>query len=95
MERLVRISTIAALGGFRVRIGFTDDSERVVDLEPYLRGPVFEPLRRDPALFAAVQVDPDLGTIVWPNGADIDPDVLYHGRRPASWAEPTSTRADA
>jgi len=37
---------------------------------------VFEPLR-DPAYFAKLRVDPELGTVVWPNGADLDPDVLY------------------
>jgi hypothetical protein len=37
------------------------------------------------ALFRAVRVDPLLGTIVWPNDADIDPDVLRWGLRPASW----------
>jgi len=48
-----------------------------VDLAPYLRGPVFEPLVTDRSLFAAVRVDPECETIVWPNGADMDPDVLY------------------
>ena len=49
----------------------------MVDLATHLsfRG-VFEPLR-DPAYFAQVHVDPDLGTVAWPNGADPDPDVLY------------------
>jgi Protein of unknown function (DUF2442) len=37
---------------------------------------VFEPLR-DATCFAQVRVDPQLGTMVWPNGADLDPDVLY------------------
>jgi hypothetical protein len=37
---------------------------------------VFDPLR-DPAWFAQVRVDPELGTVVWPNGADLDADVLY------------------
>ena len=37
---------------------------------------VFEPLL-DPQVFASVQVSSDLGTIVWPTGADIDPLVLY------------------
>lgn len=37
---------------------------------------VFEPLR-DPAFFAQVRVDPEAGTLVWPNGADLDPLVLH------------------
>ena len=48
-----------------------------VDLEAELWGPVFEPLREDSQLFRQVQVDEELGTIVWPNGADMDPDVLH------------------
>jgi hypothetical protein len=53
------------------------DSSGIVDLGPHLsfRG-VFEPLK-DPAYFAQVRVDPELGSVVWPNGADLDPDVLY------------------
>jgi hypothetical protein len=66
-----------------VRLEFTDGSSRDVDLEKYLKGPVFEPLRTDPVLFSEVMVDPRAGTISWPNGADIDPDVLYHDLEPA------------
>jgi hypothetical protein len=82
------------MDGFSVRLGFTDGTERTLDLDPYLRGPVFEPLRADPKLFGAVRVDPELGTIVWPNGADICPDVLHGGRTPAAWESevPASTR---
>lgn len=53
------------------------------DLEPYLHGQVFAEILSDPAVFASVKVDPDAGTIVWPNGADLAPDVLYDGRRSA------------
>lgn len=80
---MVRIQAVTPLQPYRVILQFTDGSSREIDLDQYLRGPVFEPIRRDPALFAAVQVDAELGTIVWPNGADIDPDVLYHQRQPA------------
>ena len=65
------------LGDYRLHLQFEDGVEGVVNLAPHLsfRG-VFEPLR-DPAYFAQVRVDPQLGTVVWPNGADLDPDVLY------------------
>jgi len=81
---MVRIRGVETLGGFRVRLFLTDGSTREVDLGPYLHGPVFEPVRADAALFRSVRVDGELGTIVWPNGADIDPDVLILGRTPAS-----------
>jgi hypothetical protein len=87
---VIRIRSVEPLDRFRVRLGFTDGSSGEVDLEPYLRGPIFEPLVDDPNLFAAVRVDPECETIVWPNGADMDPDVLYElahtgerDRRPA------------
>jgi len=82
--RPVRIRTVEPLSGYLVRLGLTDGSSKTVDLEPLLRGPIFEALRRDPQQFRAVTVDPRAGTIVWPNGADIDPDVLCEGRTP-SW----------
>ena len=81
---MVRIRGVEPIGGFRVRLFLTDGSNREVDLGPYLNGPVFEAIRTDPAVFVSVRVDAELGTIVWPNGADIDPDVLIHGRTPAS-----------
>jgi len=83
---MVWIRSVSVLEGFNVRLAFSDGVEKVVDLSPLLRGPIFEPLRADPELFRAVRVDEELGTIVWPNGADMDPDVLYGSHRPA-WME--------
>ena len=78
--------------GFTVRLGLTDGSRKVVDLERYLRGPIFESIRSDPAEFARVQVDQRAGTVVWPNGADIDPDVLCEGLAPC-WTTESSLTA--
>jgi hypothetical protein len=87
-RQFVRIQSVEPLEGFRVRLGFTDNTQRVVDLEPYLHGPIFEAIRDDPAVFRSVRVDQRMGTIVWRNGADIDPDVLYYDLAPAWMEEP-------
>ena len=57
---------------------FSDGTRREVDVEGELYGEVFE-LLRDAAYFAKATVDPVLGTVVWPNGADFSPEFLYHG----------------
>jgi hypothetical protein len=74
---LLDIVAAKALGDYRLHLRFEDGAEGVVDLAPHLsfQG-VFEPLR-DPAYFAQFRVDPELGAVAWPNGADLDPDVLY------------------
>jgi len=86
MPRPVRIVTVKPLEGFQVRLEFTDGTAKEVDLQPYLHGPIFEPIRNDLQVFRSVKVDSRMGTIVWDNGADIDPDVLYKGLTPA-WKE--------
>lgn len=83
--KLVRIKSVKPLENFTVRLEFTDGTNREIDLEPFLRGKAFESLRNNPKDFRAVKVDERMGTIVWDNGADIDPDVLYHNLKPA-WA---------
>jgi hypothetical protein len=58
---------------------------------------VFEPLK-DPAYFRRVRLAPESGTIMWPNGADLDADVLYSavtGKPLPNWAEPDSSGLDA
>lgn len=73
------VTEAVPLDGFRVRFTFSDGKKRVLDLEPYLHGPIFDPLRKSRKRFLEFRVDPELGTIAWPNGADICPDVLYWG----------------
>jgi hypothetical protein len=80
---MASVRAVRCLHDFVVELIFADATRKVLDLEPMLRGPIFEPLRRDPRFFRTVRVDPELGTIVWPNGADICPDTLYLGYAPA------------
>jgi len=84
--KLIRIKSVEPLENFTVRLEFTDGTSREIDLEPFLRGKVFDSVRNNPEDFRAVEVDERMGTIVWQSGADIDPDVLYHNLKPA-WAE--------
>ena len=70
-----RVTVIKPLTGFHVHFTFWDGTEADLDLAPLLTGPIFEPLRRDPALFAQMYLDGD--TIAWPNGVDIAPETLY------------------
>ena len=61
------------------------------DLTLYLSGPIFESIRSDSVEFAKLYVD--TGTVVWPNGADLCPDVLiFGGLPPGSHAQPRSWR---
>ncbi|MDE3091983.1 MAG: DUF2442 domain-containing protein [Chloroflexota bacterium] len=77
MYEWVDVVDVQVLDGYKVHLTFQDGTTGIVDLEPHLQGPVFEPLRDDRQLFQSVRVDPEAGTIVWPNGADIAPDTLY------------------
>ena len=88
---MVRVKSVSVLEGYELLVGFTDGTQRRIDVERYLRGPVFQPLREDRWVFEAVEVDEKLGVLVWPNGADIDPDVLYGLEEPA-WANMESSR---
>jgi hypothetical protein len=71
------IVEVRALGGYRVHLRFEDGVQGELDLGRTLRFQGVFAALEDEREFAKVRVDPELGTIVWPNGADLDPDVLY------------------
>ena len=83
---MIRVRSAVPLDGYRLHVTFSDGVERIVDVERYLRGPVFDTVRRDRATFEAVSVDSELGVVTWPGGADIDANVLY-GRFQPAWAD--------
>lgn len=80
-QALPRITSVEPLEGFRLRLTFTDGLVRDVDLSKDLWGQMAEPLQ-DPDYFRRVSVDTQLGTVVWPNGYDLDPDVLHGDHEP-------------
>ncbi len=86
MPKLVHVTAVEVVGDHRLRLSFGDGADGEVDLsEREWRG-VFEPLA-DLDYFRQVELDQELGTIVWPNGADIAPETLH------SWVTGRSTAA--
>jgi hypothetical protein len=57
-------------------VHFNDGTVKEINLEPVLYGGLYKPLRKHD-LFSQVTVDDEVGTVVWPNGADFEPDLLY------------------
>lgn len=88
---LPRVTNVEPPGGFRLLLTFTDGLVREADLSGDLWGPMAEPLQ-DPDYFRRVRVDPELGTVVWPNGFDLDPDVLHGDHEPAARPPAHSSR---
>jgi hypothetical protein len=77
---LVRISMVKPLEEFRVELTLTTGEVVQRDLGPLLRGPVFDAIRTDPEQFRKVQAQD--GTLAWPGGADLCPDVIIWGGLP-------------
>ncbi|RUM93168.1 MAG: DUF2442 domain-containing protein [Thiothrix sp.] len=67
---MLHIKSAKHISDFKLWLSFDDGSSGEVDLKNSLIGPVFEPLK-DISLFSKVSVDPELETVVWPNGADL------------------------
>ena len=63
-------------GSYRLKVLFDDGVSRTIDFLPVLAGPMYGALL-DQNLFAGVRIDPEVHTLVWPNGADFDPEILH------------------
>ena len=75
-HQIYKILSFSFAGPFTLRVCFDDGVSRQIDFEPVLHGEIFGPLR-EPRLFAQVKLDPEIHTLVWPNGADFDPATLH------------------
>ncbi len=81
-SEIIDVTAVEILHDRVVRLAFDTGEVRDIDLAPLLWGPAFTPLLDDD-VFRQVRADPDAGTIVWPNGADVSAFTLYHHSKPA------------
>ncbi|MCP5169558.1 MAG: DUF2442 domain-containing protein [Hahellaceae bacterium] len=72
---MLHVNSAKHVSDFTLWVAFDDGTSGNVDLSGVLNGPVFQPLK-DVNVFSKVSVDPELETVVWPNGADLAPEFL-------------------
>ncbi len=73
----IKIESVKVLKPYVIEMTFIDGTIRTINLEPILHGKMYGPLK-DVDLFEKVQVNEEVSTIEWPNGADFDPETLYN-----------------
>ena len=73
---IYRIIDFENIGSFALRVKFDDGKEQEIDFRPVLAGELYGPLQ-DEKLFNQVEIDPEIHTLVWPNGADFYPETLH------------------
>ena len=73
---IYRVRSFEIVSAYTLRVRFDDDTEQTIDFRPILAGELYGPLR-NLELFNQVSIDPEVKTLVWPNGADFDPATLH------------------
>ena len=73
---IYRVVSFEIVAAYTLRVHFNDKTSQVINFEPILTGQLYEPLK-DLSLFNQVTIDPEVHTLVWPNGADFDPATLH------------------
>lgn len=75
-HKIHKIISFQILGPYRLLVTFADGLEQDIDFLPVLHGSLYGPLK-ELHLFNSVKIDPEVHTLVWPNGADFDPATLH------------------
>ena len=88
---IYRVASFEIVGPYTLKVQFDDASVRVIDFRPVLAGELYGPLQ-DIRLFNQVEIDPEVHTLVWPNGADFDPATLHDWPRYAEEMEGLAKR---
>lgn len=73
---IYRVESFEIVGPYTLIVRFDDNEEQRIDFSPVLAGELYGPLR-DLTVFNDVSIDPEVHTLVWPNGADFDPATLH------------------
>ncbi len=77
---ILQVTRARYLHHYVILLRFNDGAEGEIDLSGELEGEMFSPLK-DMEAFKSFKVDPELGTIVWQNGADLAPEFLYENMK--------------
>jgi hypothetical protein len=80
MHPLYDVTDFEIFATYTLRVNFDDGTVQIINFEPVLHGELYGPLR-DLHLFNQVRLDPEVATLVWPNGADFDPYMLHEWPR--------------
>ncbi|MFH1096110.1 MAG: DUF2442 domain-containing protein [Candidatus Desantisbacteria bacterium] len=83
---IYRVKSFQIVAPYTLQVQFDDDTKQVINFQPVLDGELYGPLH-NLSLFNQVQVDPEVHTLVWPNGADFDPATLHDW---AKYSQPES-----
>jgi len=70
------VRSFEVVAPYTLCVSFEDGTEQTINFQPILAGEIYGPLQ-DLALFNRVEIDPEVRTLVWPNGADFDPATLH------------------
>jgi hypothetical protein len=89
VHQIYRVEAYQVIAPYTLRVKFDDQTAQTIDFRPVLAGELFGPLR-DLSLFDQVQIDREVRTLVWPNGADFDPETLHDWPR---YAQALAARA--
>lgn len=73
---IYRVKSLKKIAPYTLKVEFNDHTVREIYFYPILKGKLYGALR-DLSLFDQVKIDPEVHTLVWPNGADFDPATLH------------------
>jgi hypothetical protein len=73
---IYRVRSLEIVTPYTLRVRVDDNTEQTIDFRPILAGELYGPLR-NLELFRQVRIDPEVETLVWPNGAEFDPATLH------------------